>query len=781
MAILTIALGTGANTAVYSVVHAVLLRPLPYGQPDRLVMVWEKVPARNKDRFPVSVPNFSDWRAENTVFQGMVAFYRWDFNLTDGGDPERLSVGLVTAGLAEVLEVDPILGRDILPEEDRPGGELVVVLSQGLWQRRYGADPGILSRQLTLDGKSYKVIGVMPDELDLPEKVEMWVPLAEDPAENSRLFSYLNAVARLRPGLGLEEARTEMDLIARRLEQEYPETNAGRGVTIVPLHEQIVGDVSTALYILFGAVALTLALACANVANLVLARTSARRSEIAVRAALGASRRQLTRQLLVESLLLALLGGTAGLLFASGGVSVLGDLEFKKIPRLDEVAIDATVLGFTLLTTLLAGLAFGLVPALRFSKADLSAALRSGNRNASGGVRRWIVVLEVAAALTLVIGAVLLMKSFLRLQAVDPGFDPAGLVTLQIELPAAKYPEEHQPGVFYTRLFERISALPGIDSVGGSFAIPFCGWKPSTGFTIVGRPESDDDNSLNAMFNPVNPDYFRALDIPLLQGRSFTGSDNSDGRPVVVISEEIARRYFPDGDVLGKQITFSANFGTTGVIDEEPREIVGVVGEIKHSGLDKPVVPALYVPYSQASWRTMSLVLRTSLKPISLVPVVRGEIWALDGDLALSKVKTMEGMISDSVGQPRLYSTLLAIFAALAFVLAMVGIYGVISDSVGQRRREIGIRMALGARQRDVLKQVIGQGMLLVTFGMASGLIAAYALTRVLASLLFDVVPADLTSFGVGSLGLAVVGLLATYLPARHASRIEPLKVLRHD
>ena len=784
IAIMTLALGIGANTAIFSVVNAVLLRPLPYSEAERIVLLWGRNPHLNLNQteFPASYPDFDDWRKQARAFDHISALLPGSFNLSDLTQPERVGFIGVTEDFFKALGVEAMMGRTFSDEEAEPGRERVVVLSHDFWQRRFGADASVIDRTITLDGRSYRIIGIMPagfrfaENTDMPpssgfpSRVDLWTPLAlRDSEINQRGNRVLIILGRLKSGVSLAQAQGEMNSITASLGEAHPNTNDGFGVEVVPLREQLVGKVRPALLILFAAVAFVLLIACANVANLMLARATTRRKEIAVRLALGASRPRIVRQLLTEGLLLSLLGGLAGLLLSLWGMDILLAATPANLPRMAEAGLDYRLIGFALSLSLLTGMIFSLVPALQASNPNLNESLKEGGRSTTEGgqrLRGLLVIAEVALTLVLLVGAGLMVRSFIRLQQVDIGFDPKNILTMQINLPLEQYAGGREWSDFFDRLIERVEFLPGVETAAVTQYLPVSGTEGSVGFQIVGR-EADPNLITSAGIRRVSPGYFRTLGVPLLRGRDFTKQDAQD-RKAIIINEAMARRFWPGRDPLGQQINL---FGTV-------REIAGIVKDVKYSSADKGADPALYQPVNL--W-FMNLVVRTSVEPAGLIAAVRNEVQAIDKNLPVANVATMEQILSTSLAAQQFNMLLLGIFAVVAFVMAMVGIYGVMSYMVTQNTREIGIRMALGARPGNILKLVVGQGMVLTLAGLSVGVPGAFALTRYLESLLFDISPTDPLTFASVSLLLAGVALLACYIPARRAARVDPMVALRYE
>ena len=779
IALLALALGIGANTAIFSLVNAVILQPLPYPDPDRLVWVFGNIRNRS-NRASVSPPDFLDYRNQNKTFEQLAAsgtIVR-PVNLTGSGEPERITASTITGNYFDTFGVRPALGRGFTLENEKTGQDQVTVLSYDFWQTRFGGDPSIVGKKIILDSKAFEVIGVMPAEVVLPQPAQLWIPLNfdADPEMKARQAHFLRPIGRLKKDVPMPQAQADTDLIASQLEQQYPDSNAGWSLRLVSLREILVGGSRTMLFILFGAVGFVLLIACANVANLLLVRAAARQKEIAMRTALGASRLRIIRQMITESLLLAIFGGALGALLAVGGVKLLVSLSEDSIPRTANVKIDATVLAFTLLISLATGLLFGLAPALRTMKENLVNALKDGTRGGSEATlknrtRSLLVVFESAIAVMLLIGAGLLIRSLVALQSVDPGFDPNNVLTMRVDLPMQKYKTGEKTSNFFDQLETRVAGLPGVEAVGTITELPLSGQPNDMPFTVEGRPPVASNDAFGADFRRVNENYFSAMRIPLRRGRNFTEQEVRQGDKVIVVSQQLVDTVFPNEEALGKRLI-------TGM-RSEAWEIIGIVGDIRHRSLQAQPYATMYMP-SQQSPR-MNLVIRTQGDPLSVVGGVRKEVNALDPDQPIAAVRPMTEWVALSVADARYRTTLLGLFAALAMILAATGIYGVMSYSVAQRTQEIGVRMALGARPLDVLKLVVRQGMILALIGIVIGLAGAFALTRVMSSLLFGVTGRDPITFGAVAALLIVVAFIACFVPARRATKVDPLVALRYE
>jgi putative ABC transport system permease protein len=784
ISVLTLSLGIGANTAIFSIVNAVLLRPFPYEAPERLVIPGESK-SGTRGGTSLSYPNFADWKDDRTVLDGASAVRpNENYNFTGSGEPERLIGRLVSAGFLTTLGIKPLLGRDFLAEDDRQGATPTVILSYGLWSRRFGNDQSIIGRPITLNNTSYTVVGVTPSDFQFGMDADVTIPigLSAERFKSRGADPGIGAVARLKPNVSLEQAEAELNVIYARLEQQYPEPNTKRRVYLTPLHESFVGDVRQPLLILLGSVGLVLLIACANVANLLLVRSSTRRREISVRVALGASGWRITRQLLTESVVLAAIGGVLGVLLAHWGTSFIAYQLPDSIPRLREAYVDGRVLGFTLGVSLLTGLLFGLAPALQASRLNLTETLKEGDRGSSGSrqrLRSVLVVSEVALTLTLLVGAGLLIQSFRRVLQVDPGFKPENLLTMQVSV---NNPDGHQVAAFFQQLQENVRRLPGVSSVAVSNGIPL-GVANHPIFIIVDRPLPEKGREPGGIRYTVSPDYFQTMGIELLKGRLFNSQDTPNTPAVVIIDEALAQQHFQNEDPIGKRLAQSTS-GTPS------HEIVGVVRHVEHNNLDGVTVrtPQFYFNFNQippgrlpGSTRRINLLTRTDVEPMSLTSAVRGQIAALNKDQAVFNVRTMDQIVSQSVAARRFSMMLLSVFAIVALVLASIGIYGMMSYSVAQRTREIGLRMTLGAQRGNVLRLVIGQGMKLALVGVGLGLVASLALTQTMKNLLFGVSPTDPLTFAGIALLLALVALLACWVPARRATKVDPIVALRYE
>jgi putative ABC transport system permease protein len=782
VAVIALALGIGANTAIFSAVNAILLQPLPYKDPEQLLMVWEDASVQGFPHNVAAAGNFNDWRVQNQVFEGLAAIGRKSFNLTGAGDPERVDGREVSGNLFQLLGVEPQLGRPFAPEEDQPGGNRVVILSHALWQRRFGSDPTIVGKPLTINGESHTVIGVMPARFKFPSREdELWVPLVFDSKQAAdRGRHYLEVVARLKSGMTLAQAQAEMSTIAARLQQQFPGSNTNLGVALTSLHEEVVGDIRPALFVLLGAVGFVLLMACANVANLLLARAAVRQKEIATRLALGANRRRLLRQFLTESILLSLLGGIVGLLLALAGIYLLKTFIPANISQASAITIDPMVLAFTLLVSLLTGLIFGLAPAAQACTLDLNEALKEGGRDSTAGhrgnrLRSALVIAEVAVAFVLLIGAGLMINSFLRLRYVEPGFRAENLLTMSVVLPEQKYSDPGKRSAFYDELVHRVEALPGVQSAAVVNWIPLVLQGDSFGISIEGRPEATVDKRPEISTRTISPHYLGTMGIQLSQGRQFEEHDRADSPYVAIVSETMARRLWPGENAVGKRIKPGPSNSKYPWI-----EIVGVATDVRQLKLDADPKMQMYLPYEQFSFfPPRHLVVRTDVDLRSLAATVRSTVWAIDKEQPVSNMTTMEDLVSESLARQRFSMLLLAIFAGLALVLAAVGIYGVMSYSVAQRTHEFGLRIALGAQGSDVLRLAVGHGLRLVLIGVAIGLTGSFYLTRVMSSLLFGVSATDPPTFIIISLVLIAVALLASYIPARRATKVDPIVALR--
>jgi len=778
VAAITLALGIGANSAILTVVNAVLLRPLPFPQSEQIAVLEGVNPALGVTQGSMSVPDFVDWHSQNHVFEQLTAFVTGGALLTSGDETERVRGTSVTADFFPLFRTSAFKGRALIADDSQKGRDSVAVLSFGLWQRRFGADPNIIGTKLQFGGEPTTIVGVMPPGFDYPARTEAWFPFPLDPAEEQRDNRFLSVVARLKPGVSPAQAEADLNTINKRLVETYPVTNSGWTVKVINLHQRLVGSVRPSLLVLLGAVAFVLLIACANVANLLLARATVRAKEMALRAALGASRGRLVRQMLTESLILSIAGGATGLMLGLWLTKLLIAISPANSPRFDEVRPDLRVILFTVGLTLLTGIVFGLVPALQSSKIDLNERLKESGRGSTSGhnrVRSLMMVSEIALSFMLLVGAGLLIKSFMRLRDVSPGFNPDNLLTLRVSGVGGKYKPGEPRAQFYRQAVDRLKSLPGVQSVGAVLTLPLGGdtFDVGRGYICEGRPETPEE-ARSAAYLVVTPDYFRAMQIPLLSGRPLTDQDTNETAKVLVVNETMAKQLWPGESPVGRRLHIWRD-------EKFSREIVGVVGDVKVS-LDEPAEPQMYVPYAQdATWQGLSFVIRTNKDPMSLAAAARNEIRSLDKSIPTFNVRTVNDVLATSVAPRRTPMLLLSAFAGVALLLAMIGIYGVTSYYVTQRTQEIGIRMALGAQMSDVLKLVLKSGMVLAAIGIVVGLVGSFALTRLMSSLLFGVKPTDLLTFSAVALCLLVTALLACYLPARRATKVDPLVALRYE
>jgi putative ABC transport system permease protein len=788
VAVLALSLGIGATSAIFSVVNAVLLRPFPYEDSDRLVVVWERNLNYGLPFMVASAPNYVDWREQNQVFAGLGAFQTRGYFLEHDGEALRLYGARMTSSVFSMLGVAPLVGRAFNAGDEGAGVEPVALLSHRIWRARYGGDPGVIGQTIVIDERSYTVVGVMPPGFNFPPPIveggiakprtnDLWVPFESDLALGNRGARNLTVLARLANGVGAGRAEAEMNAIAGRLEREYPETNAGWDVTLVPLDEQVVGGVKSQLLILLGAVGFVLLIACVNVANLLLARGTARRREFAVRAALGAGRARLVRQLLTEGLMLALMGGAFGLLLATLGMETLVRLAPQNVPRLDQTGLDLPVIAFTLSVSILTGALFALAPAFGVTSANMGQQLREGGRSQAEGraaarLRSVLVVSEIALSLVLLVGAGLLFQSFLRLRYVPVGFEAENALTMRLTLSRAKYPEDAERVAAYAELERRLNGVAGVQAAGFIYDIPLASDRGGTSFDIEGEltPPSDESRIVN--ISSVTPGYFQAMGVPLLQGRYFLEADNVPAEKVIIINRSLARRFFSVDEPLGTRL----------VVHGDARRIVGVVEDVRHNTLRDDPNPSVYLPYYQyTNSRSLSLIARSEIPAEAMLATLREEIREFDAGLPVYEVKTMQQVMGESMARMRFSTLMLAVFSGVALLLAAVGIYGVISYSVSRRTQETGIRMALGARSADILTLVVGQGLRLASIGVVVGLAASFALARTLSGLLYGVSASDALTFVAVALLLMGIAMLACYVPARRATRVDPMVALRYE
>jgi len=787
VALIALTLGIGANTAIFSVVNAVLLRTFPYADAERLVLVWEKRQGGRTDQNVINLGNFTDWKEQNQVFSDMAVFFDRSMNLTSDGEPEEVPGEYTTTNMFSVLGAGPVLGRTFANDDGNDGQPRVAVISHGLWQRRFGGDRQIVGRQITLNEQPTTIIGVMPAGFgwhiqkgtQASKPADIWLPWQISNDMRRRRGRFASAVARLKPGISKDQAQREMDTIGVRLAQQYPEFNTNWGINVVPLRTQITGEIRRPLLILLGAVGFVLLIACANVANLLLARASSRRKEIAVRAGLGANRWRIARQLLTESVLLSLVGGTLGVLVAWWGTKALVALSPPALIDLNRVGVSLPVLGFTLGLSLITGIVFGLVPALDATRFNLHNSLKEGGKNVGGStgsnrVRSLFVVTQVALALVLLVGAGLLVKSLKRLQAVDTGFNADNLLTVRVSLPMAKYDTDQKRIAFFKQASEQMKAIPGVEAVGAINTPPFTGLYSGTSVDVDGQ-QLPPDRKLKTGVCVTDANYFEAMQIPLKLGRLYTAQEATEMRHVVVVNETFVQKNLGGQNPLGHRLTIYMKE------NNEPSEIIGVVADHKHLGLDVHVEPVAYWPHPELVYPGMTLMLRTRGDASAVAPAARNVIQGLDPQQPIGEISTMETLLATSVARARFSAWLLTVFSFLALVMAAVGIYGVMSYSVLQRTHEIGVRMALGAQRLDVLGLMVRKGILLGAAGVVVGLVASFALTRLIATLLFDVTATDTATFVIVSVGLFLVTLFACYVPARRATKVDPLKALRYE
>jgi putative ABC transport system permease protein len=780
VAILTLALGIGACTAIFSVVNTVLLRPLDYPDPDRIVLIRETQLPQFPE-FSVSPPNYLDWQKQTKSYQYLAAYSGAGMNLTGEGEPQRLVGVKVTAHYFDVYGVKPILGRMLLPEEDAVGKNQVVVLSYPFWQRVFGGARDAVGRAIQLNGEPYTVVGVAPAGFGQASKVDVYVPMAFKPDEttnDARGAHYINVAGRLKPGVTVAQARAELDLLATQLAQQYPDSNKGWGIFMMPMQDYSVRDVKPVLYTLLGAVGCVLLIACANIANLLLARATARHREISIRAALGAGRGRLIRQLLTESVVLSVCGGLAGILLARWGLDALLALAPSTLPRISEIRLDKGVLIFSLALSVLTGLVFGIAPAWLAARADVNEALKQGTRGsteggARGRLRSALVVIEVVFALMLLGGAGLLARSFMQLANVDPGFNPDNATLLRLSLPQKKYALPEQQKAFADALLERVRVLPGVQAAGVTHSMPLVS-DYVLGFNIEGRPAIAPSDLPSTNYYTVTPDYFKAMGIRLIRGRVFTPQDDAKAPRVAIINETMARQHFPNEDPIGKRINITNGPDTW-------REIVGIVADIKQYGVDKATSAQSYEPFAQVPFTSVNLIVRTNGSPAALLGALRPAVYAIDKDQPIGIIRPLEEIMADSIARQRFAMTLLSVFSAVALVIAAVGIYGVMAYNVVQRTGEFGIRMALGAQRGDVLRLVLTQGGKLIGLGLLIGLAATLAASRAMGSMLFNTSAYDPLTLGTITVLLAAVALVACFFPANRATKVNPIEALRAE
>jgi predicted permease len=781
VAVLTLGLGIGANSAIFSAVNAVLLRPLSFPDSESIVLFEGMNPRKGITQSNMSVPDIVDWQNQNQSFEQIAGFVSGGVLLMNNDETERVLSAGVSGDFFALMRTNTALGRTLQPDDARKGHDDVAVLSYGLWQNRFGGDPAVIGAKVVISGDNTTIVGVMPSGFEFPQQVQLWYPYPLEASAERRDNRYLNVIGRLKPGITVEQAQADINTINERLAQSHFETNAGWSTRVSNLRESLVGGLRTSLLVLLGAVAMVLLIACANVANLLLARVTARQKEIAVRTALGASRWRIVRQLLTESLLLSIIGGIVGFGLSVWLTQLLIAVSPANSPRFEEIGIDKRVFLFTLGITLLTGLVFGVAPALQASRLDLNQNLKESGRRGAGGERhnRWgsfLIVSEIALSFMLLVGAGLLVKSFMRLRDVNPGFNPNKVLAMRMGLTPGKYKQGEPRAQVFKQAVEKIKTVPGVESAGGVLSMPLGGDTFNVGRSYIreGRPLTPEE-SANAGYLVITPDYFRALQVPLVAGRAFTDQDNNNSPKVVIVNESMARQAWPGESPIGKRITIWRD-------EKFPREVVGVVGDTKAS-LDTDMGSQMYVPYAQdATWGSLTFVMRTATSdPASLAPTVRNAIHSLDKSLPVYNVKTMDDVLAASVADRRTSMLLFSTFAVVAMLLSMIGIYGVTSYYVTQRTHEIGIRMALGAQLRDVLTLILKRGLVLALVGLSVGITGAFMLTRLLATLLFGVKPVDTVTFALGSVCVIAVAVVACYVPARRATKVDPLIALRYE
>ena len=783
IAVVTLAIGIGANTAMFSAIHALLMKPLAFPEIDRTIAIWEKNRVSGRDHDEVTVANYLDWRDQSKSFEQLALYRWWSVNLSGIDPPERLQGFLVTANFIDVTGLKPIMGRGFTAEENQPGKDPVAIIAYSLWQRRFGGDPNIINKTITVNSVQRTVVGVMPEHFNFPKGGEIYAPIGLTPDMMSNRFNHsYYVIGRLKPGISIAGAQAEIDNIMGRLEQQFPESNTGAGATVYSLVADTVRAYDTPIWVTMGFVGFVLLIACANIANLMLARASGRHKEIALRAALGASRWRIVRQLLTESLIVALIGGVVGVLVGFWGIDALRHANpsdaAQFAPGWHQLGINVPVLLFTLGISLFSGLVFGLAPALQVSKPNLNDALKEGGRQTSTSSQRLrssLVVFEVALSLVLLVGAGLSIRSFLALVKTDPGFNPDSVLTMKVVLPGAKYREEAQRAAFYNDLVQRVKATPGVESAALVNYLPLGGSNSSDMYLVEGEPQPPPGHENDGRYRVATPDYFQTMRIPILKGRAFTEEDKAGAPPVIIVNEALARKHWPGQDAIGKRIRFY------GEPDRTPwMQIVGVIEDVTHE-LNVPVRPEYYLPFSQDAWGAMIVVARTKVDPTSLAGALRQQVWAIDKDQSVYEVQSMNDVWSTAASMYSFSSVTLGFFAVLALLLASLGIYGVMAFAVTQRTQEIGIRMALGATTTEVMKLVVKHGMKLALLGIGIGLAGALALTRFMKALLVDVQPTDVLTFALVSGCLFVAALLACYLPARRATKVDPLVALRYE